>query len=257
MILNHKIIGEGEPVIILHGLFGMLDNWQRFAKTLSETHRVILVDQRNHGKSFRSEEFMYDLLAEDLAELMDVINIPAAHMLGHSMGGKTAMTFVHNYPDKVLSFIIVDIAPKTYPGGHKHIFDAVLGIDIEQAQSRKEIDEKLAKTIKEQAVRLFLMKNLKRKKEGGFKWKANFPILYKTYDTIMGHTLSGEVHTPGLFVKGGNSDYIETDDVHGINTYFPKARLVEIEGAGHWVHADKPLVLLAEVRQFLAIQHIN
>ncbi len=252
MILNHKIIGEGEPLIILHGLFGMLDNWQRFAKKISEQYKVILVDQRNHGKSFRSEEFTYELLAKDCIELLDHLNIRKAHILGHSMGGKTTMQIATSYPERVESFVVVDIAPKTYAGDHQFIFDSVLSIDLEEAKTRKEIDEQLSKSIMEMGVRLFLMKNLKRKKEGGFEWKANFPILKNSYADIMGHSLSATSHSKGLFIRGGLSNYILSDDEAIIKHHFPNASMATIEGAGHWVHADKPEALLEVVVNFLS-----
>jgi pimeloyl-ACP methyl ester carboxylesterase len=251
MILNHKIIGEGEPLIILHGLFGMLDNWQRFAKQISERYQVILVDQRNHGKSFRSEEFNYDLLANDIIRLMDHLSIEQAHILGHSMGGKTTMEIATKFPQRVDSFIVVDIAPKIYKGDHQFIFDSVLSIDVDAAETRKEIDEHLAKSIKEMGVRLFLMKNLKRKKEGGFEWKANFPILKNCYVNIMGNSLEKTSDAKGIFIKGSLSSYILTNDESAIKKYFPNSTIAEVEGAGHWVHADKPQELFNLVADFL------
>lgn len=251
MILNHKILGEGEPLIILHGLFGMLDNWQRFAKKISEQYQVILVDQRNHGMSFRSDEFTYDLLAKDIISLMDHLSIDKAHILGHSMGGKTTMEIATTYPERVLSFIVVDIAPKRYARDHQFIFDSVLSIDVENAASRKDIDEHLSISIKEMGVRLFLMKNLKRKKEGGFEWKANFPILKNRYIDIMGHSLSATSDSKGLFIKGGLSSYILSEDEPVIKQHFPHSNITTVEGAGHWVHADKPEELLTVVVDFL------
>ena len=252
MILNHKIIGEGEPVIILHGLFGMLDNWQRFAKEIKEHFQVILVDQRNHGKSFRSESFTYGLLADDVIALMDHLNIDQARIIGHSMGGKTAMHLAEAYPNRLQSFVIVDIAPKTYEGGHQAIFESVLSVDVNAAISRKEIDAHLSQTIKEEMVRLFLMKNLKRRKEGGFDWKANFPVLHRVYQDIMDDSLSGSTDVPGLFIKGSNSGYIVESDKPAIRGYFPNANFHTIEGAGHWVHADKPTELLDVVLRFFS-----
>jgi len=251
MILNHKIIGEGKPLIILHGLFGMLDNWQRFAKEISGRYKVILVDQRNHGKSFRSVQFTYELLAQDIINLMDNLGIDKAHVLGHSMGGKTTMKIATTFPERIESFIVVDIAPKTYEGDHQFIFDSVLSMDVGAAQSRKDIDEHLATSISEKSIRLFLMKNLARKKKGGFEWKANFQVLKNEYAKIMDNSISTTSESKGLFIKGELSHYILSEDEPTIKRLFPNSTVVSIEGAGHWVHADRAEKLLAVVSNFL------
>ena len=142
-ILNYKEFGEGEPVIILHGLLGMLDNWKTFARKLSENYWVILVDQRNHGKSFHSDEFSYDLLAEDLKTLMDSLFIPRAHLIGHSMGGKTVMRFAELYPDQVDKAIVVDISPSGSVGSHSLIFESLLDVAIDKVSERSVVEEEL------------------------------------------------------------------------------------------------------------------
>lgn len=251
MGLNYKSFGEGEAIIILHGLFGMLDNWQSFGKALSEEYRVLLVDQRNHGKSYHTNEFSYPLLAQDLNIFMEDLNLPHAHIMGHSMGGKTAMTFASKYPDLVKSLIVVDIAPKQYQGGHEAIFKAILNIDINNVASRKEVNEQLLLSIPDIGVRLFLMKNLTRNPEGGYKWKANFKALYNQYPSIMGNDEYDGFMKSSLFIKGGNSDYILQEDERIIKTLFPKAELIEVQGVGHWVHAEKPAELKTIVQQFL------
>ena len=160
MELNHKTFGAGDPIIILHGLFGTLDNWQTVAKKLAEHFMVYIVDQRNHGRSAHVEGQNYKLMAEDLADFMEENWMHNAHIIGHSMGGKTAMQFAADYPDMLNKLVVVDIAPKAYEGGHQTIFDALLSVNMEKVQTRKEVEEQLSKYIDDAGVRLFLMKNL-------------------------------------------------------------------------------------------------
>jgi len=250
--LNYKSFGEGQPLIILHGLFGMLDNWQTLAKKLAERFEVYLVDLRDHGKSPHTEAFTYEAAARDLKEFMDDHDLTSAHLIGHSMGGKVAMVFAQQYSSRVDQLIIVDIAPKAYPGGHEEIFDGILSVDIEAAEGRSDVDLQLAKSILDQGVRLFLMKNLSRRVEGGYEWKANFKILHESYPEIMSEVLSGEtVSHQTLFIKGGLSHYIVKDDKDLIDSIFTNAEVKTVEGAGHWVHAQKPNELLAVVNEFL------
>lgn len=249
--LNYKSFGQGDPIIILHGLFGMLDNWQSVGKRLADNYHVILVDQRNHGKSFHSDEFSYELLATDLKDFMDELGLASAHIMGHSMGGKTAMTFASLFSSYLRSLIIVDIAPKQYNGGHEDIFKAILSIDIRSTKSRKEVDALLSQSISEQGVRLFLMKNLSRNPEGGYRWKANFEALHQHYPRIMDSQITGQFDKPSLFIKGGLSDYIVAEDEDQIREIFTNSEIQSVAGAGHWVHADRPLDLLEIVREFL------
>ena len=158
--LNYKSFGSGPPLIILHGLFGTLDNWQTIAKKLADDFTVFILDLRNHGKSPHTQEHTYSLMAEDLSQFMESQWIYKAHVLGHSMGGKTAMQFANDFPDMLDKLVVVDIAPKVYAGGHQHILEALLSVDIDAVQSRKEVEQQLSKYIEEDGVKLFLMKNL-------------------------------------------------------------------------------------------------
>lgn len=249
--LNYKTFGEGPDVIVLHGLFGMLDNWKSFARELAEDYKVWILDQRDHGKSPHSKEFDYSLLSGDLHHFFQVHGISSAYLIGHSMGGKTAMTFASLYPTLIHKQVIVDIAPKPYPGGHEYIIDAILSIPIDSIQSRKEVDALLDQQgIKQLAVRQFLMKNLSRHPEGGYRWKANFQLLAESYAKIMSSTFSDPIKVDTLFVKGERSDYIAEDDKMLLTSLFPSHTLVEIAGAGHWVHAEKPRELLDLVRGY-------
>ena len=252
MQLNFKTFGQGDPLIILHGLFGTLDNWQTVARQLAERYSVYLVDQRNHGRSPHCDEMSYPLMAEDLLVFMESQWIYKAHILGHSMGGKTAMQFALQNSDMVDHLIIVDIAPKVYSAHHDLIFDALFSVDLEKLQSRKEADEVLEAKVDDFAVRQFLLKNLSRTKEGGYRWKMNLPVLHKYYDRILDSIRPTEpIENPTLFIKGANSDYIQENDKTLIEQYFAKAEVKTVADAGHWVHAEQPEALLNLVKEFL------
>lgn len=252
MELNYRSFGEGYPVIILHGLFGSLDNWQTFAKKLAVNFQVYILDQRNHGRSPHAQDFNYEVLAEDLQLFMQDRWIYEAHIIGHSLGGKTAMQFALQYPDYVNRLLILDIAPRAYSAGHQAIFDALLSVDTSRIGSRKLIDDYLKEKIKEHGVRQFLLKNLKRTKAGEFEWKMNLPVLYRNYPQILEALESEEAfEKPVLFVRGGRSNYIKNEDLSLIKTFFPQAELASIESAGHWIHADAPEELLKLVNAFL------
>jgi len=252
MNLNFKEYGSGQPVIILHGLLGMLDNWHSFAKKLSQDYWVILVDQRNHGKSPHSEEFNYDILADDLYDFMETNHIPKSHMIGHSMGGKTVLNFLNKYPEKVERTIIVDISPKAYSGGHEKIFEALLDLPLSEIATRKQAYDWLMKRVPEESTSNFLLKNLRREKGGEFNWKANIEVLRDSYENIKEEIFFSEnIEHPSLFVQAGQSDYISDDDDTFIGRDFSNYKIVKIENAGHWVHVDEPEVLLNEVKRFL------
>ncbi len=251
MELNFKQFGQGDPIIILHGLFGMLDNWQTIAKKLAKEYTVFIIDQRNHGKSPHHPDFTYPILAEDLKEFMEQNWIYKSHIIGHSMGGKTAMQFALNYPDMVDKLIVVDIAPKQYKGGHQVIFEALFSLDLAKIEKRNEAEEKLAELIPEFGVRQFLMKNLTRKKEGGFAWKMNLEAIHNHYQDILAEIKGESTEVPSLFINGGKSKYVTKEDYETIQELFPNTTFKTIEDAGHWVHAEKPKDLMQMVEDFL------
>lgn len=254
--LNYKEFGLGEPVIILHGLFGTLDNWQTIAKKLSEEHTVFILDLRNHGRSpHTDDEFTYQLLADDLAEFMQDHWIYEARIVGHSMGGKVAMQFALNHSDSVKKLAVIDIAPKQYASGHENIFKALYGIDLETLEDRKEAEDYLMQTLNnDYGTVQFLLKNLSRRSDtegGGFEWKMNLDVLHRDYENILRPPTGTPFMKPTTFIRGAQSDYIKNEDWTQIQTLFPKATLKTIEGAGHWVHADKPKELLHSLTEFL------
>ncbi len=252
MDLNYKEFGQGEPLIILHGLFGTLDNWQTIAKQLAEDYWVFIIDQRNHGKSPHLDELSYPLMAEDLHAFMESQYIPKAHIMGHSMGGKTAMQFALSYPDMVDKLIVVDIAPGENPPGHELIFAGLLSLKLAELSSRTEADDFLKATIKDFGVRQFLLKNLTRNKDGGYRWKMNLPVIHENYQNILA-AIEHDIPFDGesLFIMGALSNYIDESSKSIIEALFPEYQMEVINDAGHWVHADQPAALLAAVRSFL------
>lgn len=257
MDLHYKHFGQGPPLIILHGLFGTLDNWQTLGKKLAEQFSVFLIDQRNHGRSPHVAAHDYPSLAEDLCTFMVERGLPSASLLGHSMGGKVAMEFALQYPEMTDKLIVVDISPKQYSGGHELIFKALMALDLYSISDRGEAEEQLGNYIKDRGTLQFLLKNLSRHKEGYFEWKMNLPVLYQYYQEIMGPPIArGYFPGEALFIRGGRSDYVLDSDFQTIHTYFPNARILTIPEAGHWVHADAPEELFSAVTAFLSDESI-
>lgn len=255
MQLNYKKFGEGFPIIILHGLLGSLDNWQTIAKKLSEKFQVFIIDQRNHGRSPHREEFNYELLSNDLLEFFDQHQIQRAHVIGHSMGGKAAMKFALEHPDKVERLIIVDVAPGFYEEQHSNVFNALFAADVKHATSREEVEKVLREKLSnDEATVQFLLKGLQRAEPGqpGFQWKFNLKSLHKNYNKISeAITASKPFVGQTLFIKGEKSDYISAVNRDSIAKLFPNYQVSEIKGAGHWVHADKPEEFIQEVMRVL------
>lgn len=253
MQLNFQRHGSGGfPLIILHGLFGSLDNWQTVGRKLGETYQVFAVDQRNHGRSPHSEDFNYEVMAEDLREFMQAQQLPRAHLLGHSMGGKTAMHFALRYPELVEKLIVLDMAPKRYAPRHGPIFDALRSLDLSLFRERNEIAAALAPAIPEAAVRQFLLKNVGRDAAGAFRWKLNLPVIYQNYERLNQGIEPGRSFTgPVLFIKGGRSDYLGEGDMDLIHQLFPRSTVKTIADAGHWVQADAPEKMVEVALKFL------
>ncbi|MBI1192323.1 MAG: alpha/beta fold hydrolase [Bacteroidetes bacterium] len=252
MLLNYREIGSGPALVILHGLFGSLDNWVTLGKQFAEAHTVYLVDQRNHGRSPHAAPMDYTTMAEDLRAFFEDHGIRKAAVLGHSMGGKTAMRFALDHPDLTEALIVADIAPKTYPPGHDAIFDGLKKVTPEQLADRTEAEEQLGRFIPDGDVRLFLLKNLTRNPEGGYRWKMNLPVIEQEYTDILGFEGADFAYDgPALFVRGGRSNYVEDADWPAIAELFPQASLQTIPNAGHWLHADQPRAFYEVVQRFL------
>lgn len=256
MTLNFKTFGQGEPLIILHGMFGTLDNWQTIAKQLADKYMVYIIDQRNHGRSpHDNTPFTYTTMREDLHAFMESNWLYKAHLIGHSMGGKVVMEFALHYPDMVDKLLVADIAPKAYAGGHEEVFKALFAVNLDTLTERDEALQILRANLgNDEGTVQFLMKNLSRKVEGGFEWKMNLEAIYKSYSTILGNIdLGGGATFDGdsLFVRGAKSRYVLDEDFPTITKSFPKATFQTIPNAGHWIHAEQPALFTQAVQAFL------
>ena len=242
-ILNSQLIGDGDKnVIILHGFLGMGDNWRGFAKKFDlGKFRFHLIDQRNHGKSFWDDSMSYVDMAKDLLLFFNSHKIYDSIIIGHSMGGKTAMKFSLLFPERVKKLIIVDIAPKVYFPDFRNIINGYKYLDLDSFKMRSEIDKVYKSFVKDSFLRSFLMKNIYRDKEGKFRLRINLKVLEEKIMEIglFDHeNLSFDKST--AFIKGSKSDYILKVDENLIKKCFPKYSLHEVHNAGHWVHYDKP-----------------
>jgi pimeloyl-ACP methyl ester carboxylesterase len=251
--LNFKIIGQGDPVIILHGLFGMLDNLQSIAKKLeTEGFMSFLIDQRDHGRSKHTSAFNYQLLADDLSHFMEDNWIHETMLIGHSMGGKTCLKYLSQNPSAITKCIIIDIGIKKYESGHQQVFDALFSVPINKIESRDEVEIILMEQLKNWGTVQFLMKNLSRKKSGGFEWKMNLNLIYKEYENILDEVTFSEVcETEICFIRGADSNYITDNDIISLKPIFPNSKFVTIPKAGHWVHVDQPNELFNEIITFI------
>lgn len=250
MELNYKKYGSGNPFIILHGLFGSSDNWHTHGKKLAEYFEVYLIDQRNHGDSGWSDDFSYDIMAEDLHEFVKAHQLERFILLGHSMGGKTAMRFAQMYPEYIEKLIIVDMGVKEYPITHDRIIEGLKSIDLKIIKTRKEANQKLSEYVEENTVRQFLLKNLVRDSKEGFSWKINLKILDKKLPEIVMALPEQEALIDTLFISGGQSEYILPEDETNIRKRFPLATFYSIERAGHWIHAEAPEEFMEQVLGF-------
>lgn len=252
-ILHSKIVGEGKPILILHGFLGMGDNWKSHANKLAEDgFQVHLIDQRNHGRSFHSDEFNYDLLVEDLENYIEYYKIEKPHILGHSMGGKAAMLFAVTHPEQMDKLIVADIAPKEYPAHHNAILKALNSVDFSVQNSRKLVDAKLAELIPEFGVRAFLAKSLYWKEKGLLAYRFNLPALSESYEeVIVGLPPQTIFEGETLFLSGEKSGYITNEDKPLLEAHFPNSQVVSISNAGHWLHAENPSDFYNSIIRFL------
>ncbi|MEH6444058.1 MAG: alpha/beta fold hydrolase [Oceanospirillaceae bacterium] len=255
MKLNYKISGAGAPLIILHGLFGTLENWGGQVAVLNQSFQVINVDLRNHGRSPHSNIMNYQVMADDIIELLDELEIPAASIIGHSMGGKVAMQIALQYPDRVHKLVVVDISPVSYPTTHHdEIFKGLTAINLETLNSRTAANEILQAYVTDPDIRSFLLKNLYRNEDKAFKWRPNLSILEQEYTQLSCAPISKQAafENATLFIKGKNSDYMLKEHQEIIDALFESVQFKMIEGAGHWPHAEKPKVFSAIIHKFLS-----
>jgi len=251
-LFSKKYGTQGPFVIIVHGLFGMLDNWHTIAQKMQNQFQIIAVDQRNHGHSPHTDSMTYDEMAGDLDELMVDLGIEKAHLVGHSMGGKTVMQFANMYPQKIDKLVVVDIAPKAYPNGHAIYFKALFEIIESTIESRKQAETIMDKYVDEPSIKQFLLKSLYRTPDGTYTLRMNVKAIYNYYTQISGAIesnwpLSNEV----LFIRGEKSKYILPEDENAIHDHFPNCEIISIPGAGHWVHAENPEAFITVLSKFL------
>ncbi len=254
-ILHSQIIGHGEPLLILHGFLGMSDNWKTLGNRFASNYEVHLIDQRNHGRSFHANEFDYEVLAEDLSRYIKHHGLKNINLLGHSMGGKTAMFFAVSYPDIVHKLMIADIGPRYYSAHHQDILDGLNAIDFSKQTSRGAVNQELEKYVPEFGVRQFLLKNVYRKTKEQLAFRFNLEALTDSYDEV-GVQLPSLSNYNGntLFLRGANSGYITNDDIVLIEAHFPNYQVVTVKNAGHWLHAENPNDFYDYVVSFLMPQ---
>lgn len=253
MILHSNTIGEGKPFLILHGFLGMGDNWKTLAKQFAESDfEVHLVDQRNHGRSFHADEFDYELMVEDLKRYCDEHSLKNIVLLGHSMGGKTAMLFAVKHPELLDKLLIADISPRYYPVHHDAILEGLSSLNFSEIKSRGQADKALSNYVYEVGTRMFLLKNLYWVEKGQLGLRINLPVLKENVSEV-GEALP--VHATfekeTLFLRGDRSEYIGEADESIIQRHFPNSEIVTIPNAGHWLHAENPKAFYETVIGFI------
>lgn len=252
--LNYSTQGQGEDVILIHGLFGDLDNLKGLGQTLEEHYRVTRIDVPNHGQSPHWDHMDYPSLSQAVITLMDELGIEKAHLVGHSMGGKIVLATALGHPERVRSVVAADIAPVAYQPRHQKVFDALTSLPLDGSVDRKAaLSHVLGKGVDEGTAQ-FLLKSLRRADEG-FYWRMNLSGLISAYDAIIGWPFEDK-HFDGatLFIRGEDSDYVSADHRDAILSQFPKVQLKSIGGAGHWLHAQKPAIFNRLVKNFLDSQ---
>jgi esterase len=251
-LLHYKIEGHGRPLVLLHGLFGNLDNLGLLARDLKDDYQIIRVDLRNHGRSFQATEHNYELMAQDISELIHSLQLPPVTLIGHSMGGKVAMKLASLEPSQIRELIVMDIAPVAYKERHHdHVFAGLFAVLKQRPTTREEAMQILADHIEIESVRQFLGKSLF--KDGDIMtWRFQVETLYNNYDHILGWQPVPPVQIPTLFLKGGDSEYITSQAQAPILEQFPQAKAHIVANTGHWLHAEKPQDVLRIIRKFLS-----
>lgn len=250
MQLHYQRLGDGQPLVLLHGLFGSSDNWGNIAKHFSKTYQVVCVDLRNHGKSPHHHSQTYADMANDLLELCNVLYLETIHLLGHSLGGKVAMQFATQYPERIDKLIVVDMAKRAYSDEHTHLMDAMMSVDLHHMQTRSDVDKALSDYIPNKMVRQFLLMNL-IKTNSGLQWRINLSALKANYSKFISPVCeTSYYHQPSLFIYGEHSDYINDSDLSHIQAHFTQAEFARLP-TGHWVHAEAPKAFINAASAFL------
>jgi esterase len=252
MELYFKTLGEGKPLLVLHGLFGSGDNWLSLGKQWAEHYKVYLIDQRNHGHSPFADEMNYEVMSEDLYNFMANEGLRDVYLLGHSMGGKTALRFAQKYGFLIEKMVIADMGIKGYRPHHEEIFAALIKADVENKSSRKEVEDVLTSFNLDEGTKQFLLKNLYWKETGKqLSWRFNLDILYKNRMEVVKGLSDEKISNETLFLVGGASSYVPATDFESIKELVPLATFEVLEGAGHWLHAEQPRQFVEKVIDFL------
>lgn len=257
MKLPSTSYGEsGSPVVVLHGLFGSGRNWMTAARRLASEHRVYAFDLRNHGSSPHVETMSYPEMAEDVYETITDLGVGPVALIGHSMGGKTAMLTALRHAEVVERLIVVDAAPIAYPPAFVEYAEAMRTADLSAVQRRADVDAQLVEAVPTASTRAFLLQNLILDDQGA-RWRPNLPVIEAALPAISGwpDDATGTYDGPTLFVYGGKSDYVRLEHRDTIKAYFPQVQFAEVPEAGHWVHAERLDDFLATVTPFLAGPH--
>jgi len=254
MKLFFRHMGQGNPVIILHGLLGLSDNWVSFGRQLSTDFEIFIPDLRNHGQSPHDTIFDFPSLVKDLLDFINDLGLKRPDLIGHSLGGKTAMSFALEYPERINKLVVVDIAPRKYPSNSEHmmLIDAMLKVDLSSAHSRSDVEKQLEPDVHSLKLRQFLMKSVYWKDKQSLDWRFNLPVLKDSLPFIMEEiSTSKQFQNPVLFVRGGQSNYITDNDIPEILRLFPQCTFKTLANASHWVHADVPFEFYSQVHDFL------
>ncbi len=252
-LLHYNQFGSGEPLVILHGLFGSSKNWQSLAKSFSENYSVYTVDLRNHGTSFHDSEMNYVVMADDVRRLLDFLNIQSCRIIGHSMGGKVAMVLAYVCPDLVSKLIIADIAPVGYQHHHHNLLEPILAVSLDDIGSRTEVDQALASSIGDTMLRGFLLQNLHRDGDK-WRWRVNWAAIKLQMDELTSFPFAESqwfIDTPCLFIRGEKSDYIDAQGMAVIEKHFSEFTIETLAEAGHWLHAEQPRAFQQSALRFL------
>lgn len=252
MDIFHRVVGEGKPIVILHGVFGSGDNLFTASKLIAAGgYKVYLLDARNHGLSPHDPVHNYKVMAQDLDTFLSKEGLDKPVIIGHSMGGKTVMEYSQHY-DNYSKLVIIDIAPRAYKPHHSHILNGLKAINLAEVKNRKDAENIFSEYVSDFGERQFILKNLYRKDNGGFDWRINIEAISNAIEDISSEiALTKEITAPTLFLKGELSSYINEDDEKQIKQTFTNCYIVEIKGANHWVHATKPQEFVATILSFV------
>lgn len=254
MDLFYRESGNGEPVIMIHGLMGMSDNWIPVARGMAGNYRMVMPDLRNHGNSPHHNDFNLNVLTEDIFALCQKLKINSAVFIGHSLGGRIAMAVALQKPQMVSRLIVEDIAPRRYFGNKSiaRLFRIMSGLDLKGIKSFNEINEALISSLPDDKNRQLVLKNIRKKGRCGYEWKLNLRVLADNLESLMAPVYGDAIYSgPTLFFKGGLSNLVTEEDQKFIHKHFPSASIQVIPNAGHWVHADQPQLFLEKVTLFL------